>query len=111
MNSFLSEKPCEQAEKLTALGEGHVEAGTRKELRLNPEQQRIVGNVPPRFRGLIGKAVTGNASPRQAIRAKCYECMGFEDASKRVDTCSAVCCPLHKYRPRRRVSIETKEES
>ena len=36
-------------------------------------------------------------SPQQAIRARCYDCMGFYDDGK-VD-CESETCPLHPYMP------------
>jgi len=35
---------------------------------------------------------------KKAIIAKCVECTGFEESSKRIRECSIVICPLHKMR-------------
>jgi hypothetical protein len=41
-------------------------------------------------------------SKTKAIKAKCTECMGFEDVIKRVRECNIVICPLHGVRPFRK---------
>ncbi len=42
-------------------------------------------------------AVSGKASPRNAIKAFCIECYGYQ--RKEVTSCSAIECPLNLYRP------------
>lgn len=55
--------------------------------------------IPGKFRGVYLAASDGNASPRQAIKAKCQECVGWEDVSERIGRCSAYSCSLWAYRP------------
>jgi hypothetical protein len=54
-------------------------------------------HVGEKSRGIVERAFAGKASPRQAIKAKCLECSGFDRAE--VAACSVVLCPLHPYRP------------
>jgi len=45
-------------------------------------------------------AVSGKASPRNAIKAFCIECMGY--ARGEVTNCDTIDCPLNLYRPYRK---------
>lgn len=57
----------------------------------------VIGRDAPSKRKLFEKVFRGEASPRQAIKAFCLECIGFEiDEIRR---CSAPTCPLRAYRP------------
>jgi len=38
-------------------------------------------------------------SKAMAIKAKCCECMGFEETAPRIKDCSIIICPLHRFRP------------
>ena len=42
-------------------------------------------------------AVSGKASPRNAIKAFCIECMGY--IRSEVTKCETIDCPLNLYRP------------
>ncbi len=46
-------------------------------------------------------AVSGKASPRNAIKAFCLECMGYVRGE--VTNCDTIDCPLNLYRPYRKV--------
>lgn len=59
----------------------------------------VLKTIPATYRVLFSKAASGEASPRQAIKAKCQECVGFEDVGNRVGGCTCYKCPLFKYRP------------
>jgi hypothetical protein len=52
-----------------------------------------------RFRRLFRQVRSGKAPPRQAIKATCAECCGFEDVGERVRNCHSFQCPLWLYRP------------
>lgn len=54
-------------------------------------------DMPCSCRRLYDKVVAGTASPRQAIKSFCLECMGWN--RKEVAACNAVACPLFRYRP------------
>jgi hypothetical protein len=58
-----------------------------------------IRTVPSAYRRLILGAFLGFLNPRSAIKAKCQECCGFEDAKSRIKECRVIRCPLHKYRP------------
>jgi len=59
----------------------------------------IVEGVPGRFQKTYLKALEGKAQSKEAIKAKCLECVGFEDAPSRIRTCTVSRCPLWRYRP------------
>lgn len=50
---------------------------------------------PDRFRGVYERAIAGK-SRKDAIRAHCLMCMGWD--STKVSQCTAHACPLHRYR-------------
>ena len=45
-------------------------------------------------------AVSGKASPRNAIKAFCIECRGYKRSE--VTNCDSIECPLNLYRPYRK---------
>lgn len=49
------------------------------------------------FRPVMEKAYSGDASPRNAIKAKCLECTGFD--REVIRSCTGYSCPLWAYRP------------
>jgi hypothetical protein len=53
--------------------------------------------MPKSCRAGYLRAAEGTASPREAIKAFCLECVGY----KRVEVrrCTATACPLWAYRP------------
>jgi hypothetical protein len=59
----------------------------------------VLDRVPERLKGLFLRVLDGEASPRQAIKAKCYECVCFEDVNKRIRDCTVYTCPIWGYRP------------
>ena len=61
--------------------------------------ERRAKDMPSLYRGGYLKAVTGRASPREAIKAHCLECMGYSYGE--VARCSPGACPLYAYRPPR----------
>jgi hypothetical protein len=64
---------------------------------LPPKIRRRVEAVPIPARALHLRAVTGKASPRQAIRAFCQECIGHDREA--IATCTALACRLWHHRP------------
>ena len=62
-----------------------------------PAVQRIAGIMPSLYRGSYLRTATGNASPREAIKAHCLECCGWDRAE--VSRCTGLACPLWCYRP------------
>lgn len=65
----------------------------------NSEEQAefLASSVPASARKLVARAFTGSLSPRQAIKAKCLDCSGYQRAE--VTHCTVILCPLHRYRP------------
>ena len=53
--------------------------------------------VPAASRPGYIRATTGKASPRQAIKAQCLQCMGYDRAG--IAACTGFTCPLWDYRP------------
>jgi len=54
--------------------------------------------IAARGRAEVVKFVSGRKlTPMQAIRAKCYDCMGYYADGKR--DCGALDCPLHRFMP------------
>jgi hypothetical protein len=56
-------------------------------------------SVPAQSKPNYIKALQGKASLRNAIKAKCSECVGFQDIRVRVGGCTVYGCPLWSYRP------------
>ena len=54
-------------------------------------------DMPAIYRKNYLAVVSGKASPRNAIKAFCIECYGYQ--RKEVTNCSAIECPLNPYRP------------
>lgn len=61
---------------------------------VNPARLR---QMPVKLRRSYVRAVRGEASAREAIKAQCSECMGYDRDA--VATCPAIACPLWRYRP------------
>ncbi len=57
-------------------------------------------DMPVIYRKNYLAAVSGEASPRNAIKAFCIECMGY--AKREVTNCDSIECPLNLYRPYRK---------
>lgn len=55
--------------------------------------------APVRYQALEERCRSGEASPRQAIKAMCLQCVGH--VSKDVRDCQDRTCPLWAYRPYR----------
>lgn len=53
--------------------------------------------IPKKYRANFLSAVNGKASPRNAIKAFCLECFGYNGAE--VKRCETWNCPLNMYRP------------
>jgi hypothetical protein len=71
---------------------------------LTPAQAKRLSGWGALHRGLIQRCWAGKASPREAIKAQCNDCVG-EDRQA-VAECGDRCCPLWRHRPyqRRRTS-------
>ncbi len=67
----------------------------------------FINDAPSLFRGVIRKAMCGDASPRSAIKAMCLSCTGYERADIR--GCTSGHCPLWRYRPYQSTTTEEEE--
>jgi hypothetical protein len=54
--------------------------------------------IPKAYQGVWMRALHGRAKAA-AIKAKCQDCVGWEDVAKNVGMCAAVTCPLWPHRP------------
>jgi hypothetical protein len=59
-------------------------------------QQKVLETMPS-YRKIMARALSGEASPRQAIKAFCLHCVG--DVRLEITNCTASACPLFAYRP------------
>ena len=57
-------------------------------------------DMPAIYRKNYLAAVSGKATPRNAIKAFCIECQGYQ--RKEVTNCKVIDCPLNLYRPYRK---------
>ncbi|MDC1174208.1 hypothetical protein OAT67_02360 [Bacteriovoracaceae bacterium] len=62
--------------------------------------------IPSKFQNLLKKTFSGDVSPRKAIKAKCYDCVCFENVKEQISNCSITACPLYQYRPYKDVKNE-----
>lgn len=65
--------------------------------RIAAKRARRVETAPESFRKLLTQAMSGKCSPRQAIKAQCAECNGFDRQA--ITDCTAYACPLWHFRP------------
>lgn len=68
-------------------------------IELTASQLKYIENTPTLHKELIRKAMLGKLSPRQAIKAKCLGCVGFEDSTDRIRNCTSKTCELLSHRP------------
>lgn len=59
----------------------------------------VFESTPVRHRKGWLDCFEGLATRSQAIRAKCYECVKYEDVQNNVGGCTATTCPLWNFRP------------
>ena len=57
----------------------------------------ILANAPVSVQNTLREAFSGATSPRQAIKAQCIACTGYDRIS--VKNCPGYSCPLWAYRP------------
>jgi hypothetical protein len=56
-----------------------------------------ISRLAPSKLKLFQRVYSGQASPRQVIKAGCLDCMGYETAE--ITRCSSPTCPYYEYRP------------
>ena len=60
---------------------------------------KMFDNTPVRYKKTWLDCYQGLATRNQAIRAKCYECVNYEDVQNNVGGCTSRTCPIWHYRP------------
>jgi hypothetical protein len=70
-----------------------------RDQQIKTETQRYSESIPSKFRPNYLKATSSTGGKAASIKAKCLECMGYEDGPNRVRACSTVTCPLWRVRP------------
>jgi len=58
-----------------------------------------IASIPEANKGQIIKSLLGKATPRESIKAKCLDCVGFENAKIEIGDCVTKTCPLWQHRP------------
>ncbi len=59
--------------------------------------KKRIAEAGPLYRITMEKAYAGDCSPRQAIKAQCLICVGYERDS--ITHCTGFSCPLWAFRP------------
>lgn len=90
--------PAPHAEKV-AKGRASKAAYRKRELKLTETQERYVENSKAMYRAAFLKFFTAGGTAQQAIRLKCLDCVGQEDAHNRVRCCDISICALWRFRP------------
>ena len=71
--------------------------------KINPAREKRIATdmqfIPDSKKGIMQRAFEGTASPRGAIKAKCLECVGYEDVKETIGGCTCYGCPIWAYRP------------
>ena len=66
---------------------------------MDDRQSKYVERATPLYRALFTRIFSGFATPRAAIKAKCLDCVGQEDARNQIRECDITTCALHSLRP------------
>ncbi len=66
---------------------------------ISKEKQKYLESDPKLFKNLVEKAFTGSVSPRRAIKAKCLDCVGYEQPFEEIANCTSQSCAPVPYRP------------
>lgn len=92
--STTPQKSCKSAERAKATQNHGRSDGNRPQ---HASIQKKAKRIPPLYRQGYLRAVSGQASPRQAIKAFCLECICWQ--RNEIELCPSVSCPLYPYRP------------
>jgi hypothetical protein len=65
--------------------------------KITAARARRMESCPVSARTLLARCWSKKASPRQAVKAFCHECCGYDRAA--IAECAASACPLWNYRP------------
>ena len=64
---------------------------------INRKRFERLASIPKSRVALLKRVYTGRTTPRNAIKAFCYDCLDFNE--QEIRTCTAPACPLYEYRP------------
>ena len=65
-------------------------------------------DMPSKYRKLYDRCMSGEASPREAIRMQCLECWAW--VLVETAQCDNCACPLYQYRSNRYVPVKSPTE-
>jgi hypothetical protein len=65
--------------------------------KIGLKRAKRIKSCPVSCRGLLARCFSKKASPRQAIKAQCHDCCGFDRPA--ITECTAFGCPLWNLRP------------
>lgn len=65
-------------------------------------------DIPPKYRKLYDRVLTGKAPPREAIKLQCLACFGYVQSE--MVQCNSYLCSLYRYRPYQK-SVKSSVES
>lgn len=85
----------EEKEARSILKKAKIEDYSR---RRSIREVKHMESAPSLYQRPLLEAYAGTASPKNAIKAKCQECVGFENVVDRIRNCTALCA-LRPYRP------------
>jgi hypothetical protein len=60
-------------------------------------QDQWVAEAPVKYQKLYRRVLDGKGSPRECIKLKCLDCVGY--CRKEVEHCTSVYCALYQLRP------------
>lgn len=94
------------SDRAKALERRQMLLGTVKE-KFPERTYRAIAGTPDRYLNSRLKAVLGLSAPRAAIKAKCEDCVGYEEIQARVGDCQSFSCPIWFHRPYQTKANET----
>lgn len=76
-------------------------AEIREKLRMKMplEAHKTLATVPKRYQAEWIDSYSGVLGPKAAIKAKCHDCVGYEEIQERVGNCLSRDCALWRFRP------------
>ena len=66
---------------------------------MQTELEKYLETIPLLYRPLAKRALTGKLGKAPSVKAKCQECVNYEDVKLRVSSCTVWKCPLWRVRP------------
>lgn len=74
---------------------------------LTEKQKAYIATVPKSYRKTLERAYLSERCPTQ-VKAKCLDCVGFEEAPVRIRECTCEICPIWKGRPYQKSEVKSK---